>query len=168
MEEKRELFLFYGHKGAVKKACFSQWFIREFVVDGVKYCCMEQYMMAQKAWMFRDVKRLSQILSSKDPAEMKALGREVEGFDPKMWDEKKREIVYKGNLAKFSQNEDLKGYLLETGDKVLVEASPYDKIWGIGLRATDPRAKDPKTWLGQNLLGYALTRVKETLQASEK
>lgn len=161
---KSDFVFFWGHTGKVEKACFSQWYMRDFEVDGHRYCCMEQYMMAQKAILFKDFDTLAKILNSRDQADIKQLGREVKNFDGAKWDAHKSDIVYKGNLAKFGQNEDLKAILLATGDKTLVEASPYDRIWGIGLRASDPRSVDPGQWQGQNLLGQALMLVRETLK----
>jgi ribA/ribD-fused uncharacterized protein len=141
----------------------SQWHRCRFAVDGVEYNCAEQFMMAEKAALFGDSEVLRQILASTNPREQKALGRVVRGFDPAVWDRHCREVVYRGNLAKFGQNAGLRKLLLETGSKRIVEASPTDAIWGIGLAADDPRALDPAQWRGTNWLGGALVRVRETL-----
>ncbi|WP_262367609.1 NADAR family protein [Campylobacter concisus] len=116
---------------------------------------------AKKAECFGDKKALEEILSAKDPAQMKALGRQVRGFDAKVWDEIKFGVVLNASYLKFSQNAPLRDFLLQTGSKVLVEGSPVDKIWGIGLAASDENAKNPMKWYGQNLLGFALMRARD-------
>ena len=103
-------------------------------------------------------------MTSDQAKEIKALGREIRDFDQEKWDERKYPIVLKGNIAKFSQNEPLKEFLLETGGAVLAEASPYDRIWGIRLAADDPLAMDPKKWKGENLLGFALMETRDHLR----
>ena len=142
----------------------SQWHPASFAVDGVAYGCAEQFMMAEKARLFGDQETLRQILASDSPREHKALGRGVRGFDESRWTRACRDIVYRGSLAKFSQNADLKELLLATGSKTLVEASPSDRIWGIGLAAEDPRATDRSAWRGKNWLGEALMRVRAELR----
>ncbi|WP_230862209.1 NADAR family protein [Campylobacter concisus] len=118
---------------------------------------------AKKAECFGDKEALEQILSAKDPAQMKALGRQVRGFDAKVWDEIKFGVVLNASYLKFSQNAPLRDFLLSTGSKVLVEASPVDKIWGIGLAASDENAQNPMKWQGQNLLGFALMRARDEI-----
>jgi len=148
-------------------AVFCQWTPSDFEVDGVKYDCMEMYMMAEKAKMFRDQAVRQQIISTRgDPKKVKALGRQVRNFDPAVWDAHCMDIVIKGNLAKFRQNPCMKHALLETGDKVLAEASPYDTVWGIGLRADDPDCGNKATWRGSNKLGQALMLVRSKLALS--
>jgi ribA/ribD-fused uncharacterized protein len=142
----------------------SQWYMSPFRIDGVRYNCCEQYMMAEKARLFGDLAAMAKILASKSPREQKALGRRVANFDADRWSAACRDIVYRGNLAKFSQNEDLRAKLLETGSKRIVEASPLDPIWGIGLAADDPRAMDPSQWRGTNWLGEAIMRVRQELR----
>lgn len=122
--------------------------------------------MAGKARLFGDLEILEQILKAPEPKTAKALGRKVRGFDDQLWKANARRIVTEGNLAKFGQNESLKAFLLGTGSQILVEASPSDRIWGIGLGSSDPRANDPATWLGTNLLGFALMDVREALARS--
>lgn len=165
-DEEPEYFFFYGHdpEKVGDKAVFSQWYMKPFTVDGHRYECMEQYMMAEKALLFKDFDMLKQILNSQSPKECKAFGRKVKNFDTETWNEHSQKIVFKGNYAKFSQNSRLLKFLLATGDKVLVEASPFDKIWGIGMRACKA-AEDHHNWHGKNQLGYTLTRVKKAIIA---
>lgn len=152
-----DMVLFWGGK-------FSQWYNADMVISGVKYCTCEQFMMAEKARTFSDNIALQQIMKTNDPKEQKAIGRKVDNFDADIWSPISREVVYTGNLAKFTQNKDCFDELMETGDKTIVEASPYDKIWGIGLSATDPRALDRNQWQGTNWLGEAIMKVRETLR----
>ena len=121
-------------------------------------------MMAAKAELFGDKEIRDQILKCSDQKQIKALGRKVRGFEQKVWDKFKYAIVLLGNWHKFSQNRELREFLLSTGDSVLVEASPYDAIWGIRLAASSPEAQDPMKWRGQNLLGFALMEVREELR----
>jgi ribA/ribD-fused uncharacterized protein len=155
---------FWGHQtdtnGQPAKACLSQWYPANFEVDGVHYPTAEHYMMAEKARLFGDEAVCAQILSSKTPKMAKDLGRAVRGFDSTIWQQQRVAVVERGNLAKFAQNPALLRYLLSTGDQVLVEASPYDTIWGIGLAENDPRASNPLQWRGQNLLGFVLMAVR--------
>lgn len=121
-------------------------------------------MMAEKARLFHDDVRLDQILRSKSPREQKALGRQVADFDEAVWNRVCRDIVYRGNLARFTQDERLAARLRATGDKTIVEASPKDFIWGIGLSADDPAAQDPSQWPGANWLGIALMQVRQAIR----
>ena len=158
---------FWGHRpradGVVSKACFSQWFAAPFAVDGIRYATAEHWMMAGKARLFGDDAALARVLANDDPVAAKQAGREVRGYDEARWREHRFDLVVAGNLAKFSQHPALAAFLLGTGDQLLVEASPVDAIWGIGLAADDPRAHDPAQWPGLNLLGFALMQVRERL-----
>lgn len=147
-------------------AVYGQWTDSPFVVDGVTYSCAEQFMMAEKARLFGDAAVCAKILASRDPREHKALGRQVAGFDRAVWERACLDIVVRGNLAKFTQNPAMRAVLMATGDRLLVEASPLDKIWGVGLRADDPRIHDRANWRGQNLLGEALMRVRAELRSA--
>jgi len=209
-----DFYLFYGHKpqaSGVDKSCFSQWFVREFSVDGIVYPTAEHWMMAEKARLFEDSRMVQSILASESPRDAKAFGRKVQGFDPDVWDQRKFEIVVRGNEAKLSQHEDMKKFLLDTANfdsnlsmagkdskpsrpeeesvmglvaeeragyeldspasknagVILVEAAGRDCIWGIGLGEKNPKALDPFTWRGRNLLGFALTVVRESFLDSE-
>ena len=164
-ENRPELLLFYGHKvtDPVTETCLSQWYTCQFEVDSVKYTSAEQYMMAEKARLFGDEKIRAEILRTSDPRKCKALGRKVKNFDKAVWDKRKENIVRNGNFEKFMQNSALRSFLLSTGDKVLVEASPTDRVWGIGLGKNNPDALDPKKWRGQNLLGFILMAVRNEM-----
>ncbi|GHU25876.1 hypothetical protein AGMMS50256_01490 [Betaproteobacteria bacterium] len=168
-KKKRVKYIFFwGHQksknGDLTSSCFSQWWAAPFFVDNVKYSTAEHWMMAQKALLFEDADTYNKIISAKSPAEAKALGRQVSGFNEIIWKEKCFEIVVRGNLYKFTQHEDLKEFLLKTKDRVLVEASPLDKIWGIGLAADNEKIENPKLWKGLNLLGFALMEVRDTIK----
>lgn len=147
---------------------FSQWARIPFVVDGVLYKTAEHYMMAEKARLFNDVASLKEIISCDNPRDAKALGRKVHGFDERIWNENAKKIVYKGNVAKFSQNASAWKKLRETVGTMLVEASPYDKIWGIGMHMNDKGVENPQNWKGKNWLGEALTKVREELLLRNK
>ena len=136
------------------------------MVDGVRYATAEHWMMAGKARLFDDADALAKVLANDDPGAAKAAGRAVRGFDEARWLAHRFDLVVAGNHAKFAQHPVLERFLLSTGDQVLVEASPVDAIWGIGLAAGDPRAHDPAQWPGLNLLGFALMAVRERLGAS--
>jgi len=143
---------------------FSQWYPSIFEVDGEEYNCTEQYMMAKKAMLFGDAEKLAQIMDSSDPRVQKQMGRMVSGFDEDQWNAVARDVVVRGNLAKFSQNPDLQAYLFGTGDQEIVEASPEDVIWGIGLAADHPDAQDKSKWQGTNWLGIAIMDVRAALR----
>ena len=143
---------------------FSQFFPCTFTEMGVTYNSAEQYMMAQKALLFDDIKTYDKIMSFSNPYKIKALGRLVKNFNQEIWDKHKEDIVFNGNLLKFSQNKKLCKQLLATGDKEIVEASPTDTIWGIGLAETDPDIYDKSKWRGTNLLGKAIMKVREVLK----
>lgn len=165
--ERFAYLYFWGHRpradGAPSASCFSQWYPSPFVVDGVRYATAEHWMMAGKARLFADEAALAKVLANDDPGAAKGAGRRVRDFDEARWLAHRFALVVEGNLAKFTQHPALKSFLLSTGDRVLVEASPVDPIWGIGLAAADPRATDPAQWTGLNLLGFALMRVRERL-----
>lgn len=158
---------FWGHTpkqlDKIDKSCLSQWFPAKFTIDGVEYATAEHYMMAQKAKLFNDEDSFQKIINSKDPSEAKKLGRGVKNYDGKTWEQHRFDIVLNGNIAKFSQNHVLKEFLLSTQDKILVEASPVDAIWGIGLAEQDAKVNDPTQWKGLNLLGFALMQVRQNI-----
>ena len=166
---KRVKYLFFwGHTPKsdlyVDKSCFSQWFSSQFFEEGHSFKTAEHWMMYKKACLFGDDIIGSQILDCETPGEAKDLGRKVNNFIAEVWDEKKYGIVVKGNALKFAQNEKLKEFLIKTKDRILVEASPVDKIWGIGMAMDNSKIEDPSSWEGENLLGYALMEVRERLR----
>lgn len=158
---------FWGHKptpsGAVGTGCLSQWWPAPFTVDGITYPTAEHWMMAGKARLFHDDAGLAAVLAARSPGAAKAAGRKVQGFDETRWAHARYRIVVDGNQAKFGQNPALGEFLRHTGRKVLVEASPYDRIWGIGMAPTNPHVHRPSAWRGLNLLGFALMEVRERL-----
>ena len=159
---------FWGHKPDPNKmtaACLSQWYYCHFEVDGVQYFTTEQYMMANKAKLFHDDEVYQKIMTANGPQDYKKLGRKIRGFDQAIWDARKYEIVVEGNKAKFGQNPELKEFLLSTGDAILAEASPYDKIWGIGLHRKQAMNGSVEQWQGENLLGCALMDVRDWLRS---
>jgi len=149
------------------KAIISNWHICKFTVNDVEYNTSEQYFMHQKAMTFHNYDIAQKILQSKNPKEQKALGRKVSGFDYVIWNTIRYKVMLKGNYEKFSQDEFSRKKLLETGNKILVEASPYDIIWGIGLEEDDERILNEREWKGQNLLGKVLMEVREKLRNKE-
>ena len=165
--KKYSFLFFWGHTppadGSINESCLSQWWMKDFKIDGISYSCAEQYMMAEKARMFHDDEMLPQIMAAGTPKEMKALGRLVRNFDKDIWEASCRQIVKTANKAKFSQNPDLLQFLLNTRDRILVEASPRDQIWGIGMGKNNPNAEDPIHWRGRNLLGFALTEARDEI-----
>lgn len=166
-----KFLFFWGHRpqrdGSIGAGCLSQWWPAPFVVDGAGFATAEHYMMWRKAVLFGDGATAAKILTVSHPHEAKSLGRQVVGFDQRVWDEHRWDIVVAGNLAKFSQNPELRRFLVNTGERVLVEASPVDRIWGIGLAADHPNATDPERWPGLNLLGFVLMQVRAILRSSE-
>ena len=168
--KKVKYLFFWGHQikgNTVSKSCFSQWYTSPFNDGENRFATAEHYMMYGKAKLFGDTDAMEKALQAKNPGAVKAVGRSVKGFDQTVWNENKFELVVKANLAKFSSNDELKTFLLNTGKRVLVEASPVDKIWGIGLAEDNDAAQNPNLWKGENLLGFALMEVREQLQSSK-
>lgn len=163
--EKKNVVFFYGVKNVNGE--FSNHYVREFVVNGNKFRCVEQYMMAQKALIFRDFETFNKIMNSKNPAEMKHLGREVKNFNAEKWDEVKVKVVKNAVFAKFSQNWDLRKMLLETGEKMIAESNPMDRTWGIGMCKSDKEVMNKMDEWGENLLGKIMMEVREELKGME-
>ena len=143
---------------------FSQWCPSKFILNEITFNCAEQYMMYRKATLFGDNESAVGILKEPSPSDQKRMGRLVKGFQEETWLKHRETIVYRGNHAKFTQNRDLAENLMETAGTTIVEASPYDCIWGIGLAANDPRSFDERNWRGQNLLGKILTQLRRDLE----
>lgn len=163
--EKIKWLFFWGHtpKKDIGASCLSQWWYAKFKKEGITYPTAEHWMMAEKARLFNDQEVCRKIIKANSPALAKKLGRQVRGFKGEVWDANKYEIVKQGNLLKFEQNPELKTFLVNTKQRVLVEASPVDRIWGIGLAKDDDRAPNPIKWKGENLLGFALMEVRDEL-----
>lgn len=164
--------LFFWGNGEPKsevatKNCLSQWQVSPFIVDDITYETAEHWMMAKKAMLFNDYENLNKILATQSPAEAKILGRAIKNYNEDTWLANRFEIVKQGNYHKFEQNASLKKFLLNTADVILVEATPDDRIWGIGLTHDDPNASNPKKWNGLNLLGFALMKVRDELRKSK-
>jgi ribA/ribD-fused uncharacterized protein len=158
---------FWGHRprpdGSIGASCLSQWWPSPFMVDGVEYATAEHWMMAGKARLFGDAEAERRALAAAHPAGAKKAGRLVKGFDEAIWERERFRIVVEGSVHKFASDAGLRAFLLGTGDRVLVEASPVDRVWGIGLAADDEAASDPQRWKGPNLLGFALMEARERL-----
>jgi ribA/ribD-fused uncharacterized protein len=161
---------FWGHQpppgGGVGEGCFSQWWPSAFTVDGETYASAEHFMMAAKALLFGDAESAGRIRAAPHPRAAKELGRQVRGFTEQRWAERRFDLVVSGNLAKFGQHPELRDFLLSTGRRILVEASPVDRIWGTGLAADHEHATSPEHWPGLNLLGFALMEVRHRLQST--
>lgn len=165
--ERLKLLMFWGHEpsrpDAIGAHVLSQWAPSSFTVGEQAYHSAEQYMMAEKAALFGDRQARDRILSCTHPAQAKAIGREVRGFTDQCWDAHRFEIVVTASVAKFSQNPSLYTYLIGTGRRILVETSPRDRIWGIGLPRDHPDAERPSRWPGKNLLGFALMTARSII-----
>lgn len=146
----------------------SNWFLSEFTVGGITFSSMEQYMMYEKAILFKDQTTAEKILQTDDVAKIKALGRTVQNFDDKVWAKEREEIVYNGVLEKFRQNPELAEKLEKTGEEIIAECAVKDRIWGIGLSMKDESRLSVDKWRGQNLLGKILMRVRENIRYQNK
>lgn len=168
--ETENFVLFFGHKPNKSNLhIFSQWFPCYFVENYdcnifIEYNSTEQYMMAHKAILFGDAESFGKIIECDDPSQIKKLGRGVKNFDSVIWNNHKFGIALNGNILKFSQNKKLKKRLLNTGSKLIAEASPYDNIWGIGINAKTALTMQQKDWPGENLLGKVLMTVRKDLR----
>ena len=151
------------HNPEEENGYLSNWYLSNFIVEGILFSSMEQYMMYKKAMCFDDQIVANKILETKDVAEIKALGRQVSNYNDSIWNGMRQILIYEGLLAKFTQNEDLKEKLISTGDAILAECAVKDRIWGIGLSMTSPKRLDIYQWNGQNLLGYALMLVRNRI-----
>ena len=141
---------------------FSQWYKSSFRVKGIRYNTAEQFMMSMKAEHFGDTDTQAKIMNAPDPWTQKSLGRKVTPFDIDSWNAVSRDYVYEANRAKFSQNADLYLKLMETKGTTFVEASPNDKIWGIGYGPNTAASIDPELY-GENILGKCLEKIRAEL-----
>ena len=160
MEEKVICF----HNPDEENGYLSNWYMSDFIIDGIKFSSMEQYMMYMKAVTFDDKDSADQILAITDVERIKELGRAVKYYNNVVWNGVRQVVVYKGLLEKFKQNIELREMLLSTGDSVLAECAVSDKIWGIGLSMHDEDRFDMSKWKGQSLLGFALMQVRDELR----
>lgn len=158
MENKQYTFFWRS------KSPFSQWHASGFYVDNIYYKTAEHYMMWSKAMLFGDKDKAAEVLLCEEPREAKQKGREVSGFDKKVWDANCKKFVYDGNYAKFKQNANNHHALMSTGDTLLVEAAPNDAIWGIGIDEATAKKMSPDKWPGTNWLGEVLTELRENLK----
>lgn len=156
--------LFYGHSIDSPYPFFSQFTRLPFTYNGIQFVTAEHYMMFSKAILFLDEEIAKEILKDPSPYRAKKLGKKVSNFDLKVWEEKRYDIVLHGNILKFSQNQRAKEVLLSTEDTIIVECSPSDKIWGIGIDRFKIEARQPDKWNGLNLLGFALMEVRDILR----
>ncbi|MGW0733490.1 NADAR family protein [Streptomyces sp. NPDC002851] len=167
--ERLKYLYFWGHAprkdGRIGASCLSQWWEAPFTVNGVRYATAEHWMMAAKARLFGDAEAERAVLAAPSPAAAKKAGRLVRGFDEAIWRRERYGIVVDGSVHKFAAHDDLCAFLVGTGDRILVEASPLDRVWGIGLAQDDERAQDPARWQGLNLLGFALMDARAELRA---
>ncbi len=166
--KEMEFIKFWGHRpsanGKITKSCFSQWWMCDFRYHMNNFCCTEQFMMAYKAEFFSDKESFEKIMSTNDPKAIKLLGRKVQNFDQIVWDKIKYSIVLNGTYMKFIKNPELMKFLLSTGDNIIVEASPQDDIWGIGMAEDYDGVDNPNMWKGENLLGFALMEVRDEIR----
>jgi ribA/ribD-fused uncharacterized protein len=171
--QKFKYLFFWGNEvsrdGSITASSLSQWWEgHPFTEASNTYLTAEHYMMAGKARLFGDEENLAKILQAVHPAEAKKLGRQVRNFRHETWLSHRCEIVIRANQLKFSQHPALKEFLLNTQDRILVEASPYDQIWGIGLAEDHAFAAVPEKWQGINLLGFCLMEVRDTLRQNSQ
>ena len=165
-KNKVKYLFFWGHtetKPNISKSFFSQWYDSPYQVEGQRFLTAEHHMMHQKALLFGDADAADRLLGARNPGEAKAIGRQVVGFDQELWNKHRFSIVVKANVAKFGSHPELQKFLIGTGKRVLVEASPVDKIWGIGMAADNPNCENPNKWKGLNLLGFALMEARDEL-----
>ncbi|MGY6651201.1 NADAR family protein [Amycolatopsis sp. TRM77291] len=162
-----KFLFFWGHQpprdGTIGPECFSQWWPARFTADGETFPTAEHYMMWRKAVLFDDAESAARILAARHPRQAKELGREVRGFEQSRWEDARSAIVLEGTIAKFGQHPELRDFLLGTRNRVLVEASPLDAIWGIGLAADHTDVENAERWRGLNLLGFALGEARAAL-----
>ena len=163
-----QYLFFWGHsnknQATVGKFCLSQWFQTPFSVNDLNYSTAEHWMMAHKALIFKDKNTFDKIIQAQSPNQAKKLGREISNYNDEIWNEKKFHVVTLGNIHKFNQHPKFAAYLLATENKILVEASPLDTIWGIGRSENSPNIENIYTWRGQNLLGFALMATRDFLK----
>lgn len=157
-------FVFFWKKNDI----YSNWHPCKFTMGDVEFSSSEQAFMCEKALFFEDEDADAKILATKDPREQKAIGRTIKNFNTDQWIKVSKSIMYEVCKAKFEQNPNLLKALLATEGKTLCEASPFDKIYGIGLDENNPLAWEKETWEGENLLGYILTELRDNIIKESK
>ncbi len=145
---------------------FSQWAESPFTEFGIEFNCAEQFMMAAKAKMFNDDEIYDLIMEAKMPNDQKRFGRKIANFDKSAWDAKAIEIVTLGNYNKFTQHAESGAALKEFEFNIFVEASPYDPVWGVGLKEDDPLIQDERNWKGTNWLGICINNAAELIRTA--
>ena len=156
------------HNPDEENGYLSNWFLSEFTVGGITFSSMEQYMMYEKAVLFKNQTTAEKILQTDDVAKIKAFGRTVQNFDDKVWAKEREGIVYNGVSEKFRQNPELAEKLEKTGEEIIAECAVKDRIWGIGLSMEDENRLCIDKWRGKNLLGKILMRVREDIRHQNK
>ena len=159
----QEADAYYFHKPEEPNGYLSNWYLSEFELDGVRFSSVEQYIMYRKCLVFGDEASAEAVLATVDAAEQQAIGRKASGYIPTVWAGMRQMVVFRGLMAKFMQNDDLKQKLLDTGDAYLVECAGSDKIWACGIRLNDDKRFDASNWTGSNILGFALMEVRNAL-----
>lgn len=166
-----DFLFFWGHQpkedGSLTEVCLSPWYDNKtsFEIDGVTYRSAEQWLKSEKARLFNDDEMVHRIRKAKTAAKADKLGRLVQPYDEKKWYKHARDLFIQGNLEKFRQNSELKRFLLDTGNRVIAEASPLDLVWGIGYARTNQKATLPQLWTGSNWSGFGLMEVRDQLRA---
>jgi ribA/ribD-fused uncharacterized protein len=143
----------------------SQWYPSPFTIDGVRFVNCEQRMMYMKGKVFGDEEAMREVMLTEDPKRHKEIGRSVKNFDVDTWSAKAYQVVVEANYAKYSQNPELRQFLIDSGSRKFVECAPYDKIWGNGLNITQTLQSPEAMWEGTNLLGKAIMDVREMILA---
>ena len=157
-----EVVGFYGVEGTY--GCFSNFYEVPFTFEGEQFKFSEAMIMWQKARLFKDTTMMKEILKAPVPREAKRLGRRVSPYDDRMWEANRGELVVPGLYAKFEQNPEIRRVLLGTGDALIAECAPRDRIWGIGMPTWNPDIYNPNCWKGTNLLGTYLMEVRSQLR----
>lgn len=160
----KEVDAYFFHRPEEPHGYLSNWFSSPFDLDGMHFTSVEQYIMYRKCKIFGDEISAKAVLATEDTATQQAIGRKAAGYIGSIWAGMRQMVVLRGLMAKFSQNEDLKQKLLDTGDAYLVECAGSDKIWACGIRLNDDKRFNAENWTGDNILGFALMEVREMLR----
>lgn len=162
--EGQEVDAVFFHLPSEPNGYLSNWYSSPFDLDGIHFTSAEQYIMYKKCVLFGDQISADAILATDDTSVQQKIGRKAKGYNEDVWAGMRQLIAVRGLLAKFSQNEDLKQKLLETGDAWLVECAHSDTIWACGIRLNEDERFDTSKWRGQNLLGFALMEARSILR----